>query len=71
MRWVSKIDNGVGESKDKVFVMLRRCVYFCLEDQFEVVLEFFINFVEWKVNARLRNWFIKIWLFEKKVIFII
>lgn len=65
-RWVSKTDNGVGESKDKVLAMLRRCAHSCSEDQFEVALESLTNSVEWKANARLRNWFTKTWLSEKK-----
>lgn len=47
-RWVSKTDNGVGESKDKVLAMLRRCAHSCWEDQFEVALESLTNSVEWK-----------------------
>lgn len=47
-RWVSKTDNGVGERKDKVLAMLRRCAHSCSEDQCEVALESLTNYVEWK-----------------------
>lgn len=66
-RWVSKTDNGVGDSKEKVLAMMRRCAHSCSVEEFEVALESLTNSKEWISNARLRNWFTKTWLSEKKV----
>ncbi|XP_062587621.1 uncharacterized protein LOC134249268 [Saccostrea cucullata] len=65
-RWVSKTDNGVVGSKEKVLSMLRRCAHSCSEEQFENALASLTNSVEWTGNARFRNWFNKTWLSEKK-----
>lgn len=35
-RWVSKTDNGVGDSKEKVLAMMRRCAHSCSVEEFEV-----------------------------------
>ena len=54
--------------KKKILAKLRNCAHSCSEEQFEIVLESLTNSVEWITNARLRNWFTKTWLSEKKVI---
>jgi hypothetical protein len=66
-RWVSKTDNGVSGEKESVLGMLRRCAHATSQDMFEAAVFDLQNSPVWKKNVRLRNWFTRTWLAEKKV----
>jgi len=68
-RWVSKLDNGVSNRKEKVLHLLRQCAHACTPEEFFQELEALQNSEEWCANARLRTWFSKAWVPQYKVTF--
>lgn len=66
-RWVSKTDNGLTDCKDQVLGMLRRCAHASSEKEYTEAITKLQNSDIWARNSRLRNWFTKTWMTEKKV----
>lgn len=67
MRWLSKIDNGAADAKDKVISMLRRCAHAVSVEDYQTALSSLQGSTEWVSNGRLRQWFSRTWIPEYKV----
>lgn len=65
-RWVSKTDNGLTDCKDQVLGMLRRCAHASSEKEYTEAITKLQNSDIWARSSRLRNWFTKTWMTEKK-----
>ncbi|KAL5021891.1 hypothetical protein ScPMuIL_001046 [Solemya velum] len=66
MRWLSKIDNGAADAKDKVISMLRRCAHAVSVEDYQTALSSLQGSTEWVSNGRLRQWFSRTWIPEYK-----